>query len=99
MVMKPYLSPSDKDLCGGVGGWEGRGVGKGSGEEDDDRMYREHGGRLFALSCAPRASLCVLSLDFRALVLLNGSRLDEMTQLEDSAAKPQRGSFGFFFFF
>lgn len=84
--MKPYLLPSDKNLCGG---WEGRG--RGGWENDDYHRYHEHDDRLFAFpahNARAFVSLIVCPTSGPTSGLLNRSHQNEITQLEDSAAKP-----------
>lgn len=46
MLMKPYLLPSDKNLCGEVGGGGGAGgEGKWGWKNGDYHMYDEHDAR------------------------------------------------------
>lgn len=45
MLMKPYLLPSDKNLCGEVGGAGGEGKWGVGWKNDDYHMYDEHDAR------------------------------------------------------
>lgn len=73
--MKPYLSPSDKNLCGGVGG-------EGGWKNDDYHMYHEHDDHLFASpahSARAFVSVIVFPTSGPTSGLLNRSHLDEIT--------------------